>query len=104
MTNGQSVMLSNFKLGSIQITPMNQVDKKVALGIHRFRTKKQAEKYLEKILDAALQDAWRAGAEHKHDSFSGPAYIQGSYGWRLEKVIEEITRLEINDRLKKPRT
>ncbi|GFE94822.1 hypothetical protein DmAi_28810 [Acetobacter persici] len=91
------------RLGDIQVSNTSAIDRKVAVGMHRFRSKKTAEKYLENLLHTALNDAWKSGAELGGTGSRGAAYIQGFYSSRIENTVAEMTRLEINESLRKIR-
>ena len=95
--------MSDLKWSDIKISALRSNDKKVAAGLHRFRSKDAAKKYLERMLTTALQDAWNAGVEFgdRSDSSALCEYIQGNYGFRIDAVVNEMTRLEINERLRK---
>ncbi|MFT9399776.1 hypothetical protein [Acetobacter sp.] len=91
------------RIGDIQVSDMSAIDRKVSVGVHRFRSKKTAEKYLENLLHTALSDAWKSGAELGGTGSREVAYIQGFYSSRIENTVAEMTRLEINESLRKIR-
>ncbi|GFE94839.1 hypothetical protein [Acetobacter persici] len=91
------------RIEDIQVAEMSAIDRKISLGTHRFRSKKTAEKYLENLLHTALHDAWKSGEEFGGTGFMGAAYIQGCYSARIENTVAEMTRLEINESLRKIR-
>lgn len=94
--------MRDLKTADIKISALRAEDKNIAAGLHRFRSQKSAKKYLERILTTALEDAYNAGVQfgNRPNSTLMCAYIQGNYSFRIDAVIAEIVRLEINERLR----
>lgn len=89
------------KLCDVTVRKHTAKDDRVVLGLHKFRCKGSSRAYLYLVIFNALQDAWRAGVKFD-ESHVEPicSYIIGAYSLRIDGALNEIIRLEVNDRLK----